>query len=309
MQKVQWIWMVICLGLAASVAAGDVWIDCEPGLDIFLDGESVGVSGPNEQGMQLRGIESGDHTFRIEKDGFSPVEFSVNVGFAANQVEVGELSTEITKEPFDASQEAAEKQLVGTIIITSDPTECNVKFADRRNQKIHPIMTIPDIPVGEHKFWFESSGIVLSETVLVQAAQTAKVRVDFRNQRVAVGASVSDQSGSESAGEKESSIAEPECIEYWVQVMRTSSFEEIEAVSSVLEDLGFPDYHQKIITLEDDGTLPVYKIRVGPLPRKGEAKYPAHLIKQAGFQGVWIVPEECQSDPVPTPKREFRPIR
>ena len=307
MRRVHLISIVVCLGIAASAAAGDLWINCAPGLEIFLDGESVGVSEPDQNGMHLRGIESGDHTIRIEKDGIALAEFSVNIGFAPNQVEVGELSAKMTEEPPDASLEGTEKKLVGTVEITSDPRECNVKFAGRRIQKKHPIMTIPGIPVGEHKFWFESSGTVLSETVVVQAAQPAQVRVDFRNKRVAIVDPVSEQSGSESAGEEKSPRASPECIEYWVQVMRSSNDEEIEAARSVLKDLGFPRYHQKLITIEDDGALPIYKLRVGPIPRQKKAKWVAGLIRNAGFTAVWIVPEECQPSSEPKPKREFRP--
>jgi len=308
MQRTRAILLVALFGVAASAVAGDLWIDCESGLDIFLDGELVGVSEEAENGKHLPAVSSGNHTIRIEKDGFAPAEFSIAVGPASNQVVIGELGPEIEDDLTGAAGREEVEQLVGTIEITSDPRECNVKFAGQRIPKKQPILTIPGVPVGEHKLWFESSGTVLSETVLVQAAQTAKVRVDFRNQRVAAVDSESDQSGSESAGEEKGPEAEPECIEYWVQVMRTSSFEEIEAVSSILKDLGFPDYHQKIITIEDDGTLPVYKIRVGPVPRKSAAKHPAHLLKQAGFRSVWIVPEECQSSPVPTPKQKFKPI-
>jgi len=300
--------MVACLGLAASAAAGDVWINCAPGFDIFLDGVLVGVSDEAENGKHLRGISAGDHIVRIGKDDLTLVDFSVTVGFAANQIVVSELATEDTEEPPDASGEKAEKRLVGTIEIISDPRECNVKFGGQRILKQHPILTIPGIPVGEHKLWFESSGTVLSETILVQPAQPAKVLVDFRDRRVAITGGTPDIHAEGSAGEEESPRAEPECIEYWMQVMRTNNIEDVEAVSSALESLGFPDYRQKVITVEEDGTLPTYKIRVGPVPHKSETKYPIHLLRQAGFKSVWVVPEECRISPPPTPKPEFKPI-
>jgi hypothetical protein len=84
--------------------------------------------------------------------------------------------------------------------------------------------------------------------------------------------------------------------------------QDIEAASSILKNIGFPEYHQKIITIEDDGILPLYKLRVGPVARKSEAKYPAHVMKQAGFTSIWIVPEECQPPPEPTPEPRFKPI-
>jgi hypothetical protein len=306
MQRAHLISIVVCLGSAASAAAGDLWINCAPGFDICLDGESVGVSETDQNGMHLRGIESGDHTIRIEKDGIALAEFSVKIGFAPNQVEVGELSAKMTEVPPGASQGAAEKQLVGTVEIASDPRECNVKFADRRIQKKHPIMTIPNIPVGEHKFWFESSGTVLSETVVVQAAQPVRVRVDFRNKRVAITGDDSDVRGSDSVDEKEGPRAAPECVEYWIEVLRTNDFEEIEPYQQLLKDLGFPRENQKVITIEDDEVLPIYKLRVGPIPRSNKAKWAAGLIRNAGIPTVWVLPEECLP-PSERPKREFRP--
>jgi len=293
----------MCLGIAASVAAGDLWINCAPGFDIFLDGESVGVSETDQNGMLLRGI---GHTIRIEKDGSALAEFSVKIGFAPNQVEVGELSAKMTEEPPGASQGAAEKQIVGTVEIASDPRECNVKFADRRIQKKHPIMTIPNIPVGEHKFWFESSGTVLSETVVVQAAQPARVRVDFRNKRVAITGDDSDVRGNDSVDEKEGPRAAPECVEYWIEVLRTNDFEEIEPYQQLLKDLGFSRENQKVITIEDDEAPPIYKLRVGPIPRSNKAKWAAGLIRNAGIATVWVLPEECLP-PSERPKRELRP--
>ena len=309
MKRFHVISLAVCLGIAASAAAGDLWIDCAPGLDIFLDGELVGVSEEAENGKRLRGISAGDHIVRIEKDDLTLMDFSVTVGFAAHQIVVGELATGKTEGPPDASEEKAEKRLVGTIEITSDPRECNVKLAGQRILKKRPILTIPGIPAGEHKLWFESSGTVLSETILVQPAKPAKVLVDFRNQRVAITGATPDIHAEGSAGEEESPRAEPECIEYWMQVMRTSNIEDVEAVSSALESLGFPDYRQKVITVEEDGTLPIYKIRVGPVPHKSETKYPIYLLRQAGFKTVWVVPEKCRISPPPTPKPEFKPIR
>jgi len=83
--------LAVCLGIVASAAAGNLWITCAPGLDIFLDGELVGVSEEAENGKLLPAVSSGDHTISIEKNGFAPAEFSIAVGPASNQVVVGEL--------------------------------------------------------------------------------------------------------------------------------------------------------------------------------------------------------------------------
>jgi len=306
MQRVHLISIVVCLGIAASAAAGDVWINCAPGFDIFLDGESVGVSETSESGKNLRGIESGAHTIRIEKDGVALAEFSVNVGFAPNQVEYSGLSAEMNEEFPGTSQGEAEERVVGTIEITSDPRECNVKIGGRRIMKKHVILTIPDLPVGAHKIWFESSGTVLSEKVVVQAAQPAKVIVDFNNQRVAIAGNEADVEGGGSVSETENPRAEPECIEYWIEVLRTNDPEAIEPYQQMLKELGFPSEQQKVITVDDGSADPDIKLRVGPVSRSKKARWAAGLIRNAGIPTVWVVPEECLP-PTERPKREFRP--
>jgi cell division septation protein DedD len=293
-KRIHLISLVMCMGIAASAVAGNLWIVCEPGLDVFLDGEFVGVSEQAEGGKHLPGISTGEHTIRIEKDGFTPAEYSLDVGVAATQIVVGELLAEVAEESSDASQETLENQAAGTIEITSDPRECNVKFASQRILKTQPIMTFPGLPVGEHKLWFENSATVLSATVAVEAARTVRVVVDFQNKRVAITGADSGRDGIEPTAKEEKPEAETECVEYWVQVLRTSDPEAIEPTRSVLKDKGFPLYHQKLITVEDEGALPLYKIRVGPITRRNQANHVAGLVRHAGFKTAWVVPEKCQ---------------
>jgi len=307
MKRVSLISLVMCIGVAASAAAGDLWINCEAGFDIFLDGELVGVSEKSEFGKRLPAVSTGEHIIRIEKDGFVLREFSVDVAYAANQIVVGELSSGISGTASEDPENAPKKKPVGTITITSDPRECNVKIGKQRIPKIKPIMTFPNIPIGEHKMWFESSGTVLSETVRVQVDQPVKIMADFRNQRVVIAGGIPDVPGGVPAVEEEGdSQAEPECIEYWIEVLRTNDFEEIEPYQQSLKELGFPREHQKVLTIDDDGMDPIYKLRVGPVERAKKAKWAAGLIRNAGIPTVWVLPEECQ--PRASKKRhEFRP--
>jgi len=300
------IWVVL-LSIAASAAAGDVWINCAPGYDIFLDGEHAGVSERAEFGKNLRGITSGDHTVRLEEEGLTLAEFSVDVGGSEIQVVVGALAPKLPEVSPGGSEIRPGEKPVGTITITSDPSECNVKYAGEHIPKIKPIMTFPMVPVGGHTLWFESSGTVLKETVPVQEAQSAKVMVDFHNRRIVITDDTEDVDVDESEAETETTRGAPECIEYWIEVLRSQDREVVDAYQKILEDLGFYREHQKVITIEDDGAAPVYKLRVGPIERKKKAKWAAGLIKNAGLSNVWILPDECQP-PSERPKREFRPM-
>ena len=59
MKRIHVISIFVCLGIAASAAAGDLWINCEAGFDIYLDGELAGVSDKTEFGLRLY-----DHNIR-----------------------------------------------------------------------------------------------------------------------------------------------------------------------------------------------------------------------------------------------------
>jgi hypothetical protein len=308
MKRIHWITLVVCLGLAASAAAGDVWINCEAGLEIYLDGDLAGISIEAEDGKHLRELSDGDHTIRIERNGVAFAEFPVTVGYSANQIVVGEHATGDTDEVSDAPEGEAAIQLVGRIEITSDPREINVKFENQRIPKKHPILTLASVPVGEHKMWFESSGTVLKETVRVQAAQPVKVMVDFRNQRVVITGDTSQVQGGDPPVEEGGPRAEPECIEYWIEVLRTTVFEEIEPYQQSLKELGFPRERHKVITIEDPGVAPIYKLRVGPIERMKKAKWAAGLIRNAGLSTVWVLPEECQTH-AEKRRHELRPDR
>lgn len=294
MQRAQWISMVACLGLAASAAAGNLWIKCETGLDVYLDGVFVGVSEGAENGKFLPGISSGEHTIRIEKVGFAPVEYSIEVDPAPKQIVVGELGPEIKDDKSGATDGEDPEQLTGSIEITSDPTDCNVKIGDQRILKNQPTLTFLGVPAGEHKMWFEKLGIVLSTVVAVQETRFTRVMVDFSNDSVTVVDADSGQSGSESPVEEEIPQAKTGCIEFWVEVLKTSDAEAIKATREALKEQGFPLYHQKLIVIEDDGALPMYKLRVGPITRRNKAKQVAGRLKLNGFKSSWVVPDVCQ---------------
>jgi hypothetical protein len=73
--------LVMSLAIAALATAGDLRITCSPGLNIFLDGEFVGVSIPKEDGKFLTGLGAGEHTIWVKKIGFSTKEFLAIVGW------------------------------------------------------------------------------------------------------------------------------------------------------------------------------------------------------------------------------------
>lgn len=294
MRTAHMISFVLCLSVAAAATAGDVRVTCAPGLNIFLDGDFVGLSTPKYGGKYLTGISAGEHTIMVKKAGFSTKELSVIVGSSPLQIVVGELlPSSNTNQPETTARDVVGRPL-GAIEIASTPQECSVEIEGQKILKYEPIMTIPGIPVGEYDIRFESSGTVLSTKVLVKADEISRIEADMPNNRVGTIVEDSDDGGPGSQPQEDRSKKKRACIEYWVEVVRTSDPEVIEATRPILKDMGFPVYHQKLITIEDDGALPLYKLRVGPIPHKKDGKRIIFDMKNAGFTAAWLIPGECQ---------------
>jgi hypothetical protein len=297
MKRVHLFSLAVCLGMTASAVAGDLWINCAPRSEIFVDGESVGVCESAEAGLRLPGIEAGEHTVRVEADGFMPAEVVLSLGPASTQVVIPDLVPVAEGDPPESEGGSEPAPLSGTVEVTSNPRKCTVEFAGRKIDKNQPIMIFLGIPAGEYDFHVDSSGNALTSVVTVQAGQTVKAMVDFSNERVAISAVESGGGELESTTGEEVPRGQAECIEWWIQVLRTDDLETIKAASSALKEMGFPGYHQKFIHGEDDGAIPVYKLRVGPIPRENQARHIIGRIRMAGFKSAWLVPAECESSP------------
>lgn len=302
MRWVQLILLVVCVGMAAPAAAGDLWVNCATELEIFLDGESVGMCGAAEGGNRLSGIETGDHTIQVRRDGFASAVFPFAVVPASAQI----LVPEVEGDPSGTAEGDATQKL-GAIEVTSNPKSCKVGSGDRAIAKHQPIMIFVGVPFGKHNLQFQDGEKVLAALVPVETHEPVQVRVDFSTDQVVITPGSTKEPANEPAAEDHEPETEPECIEYWAQVTRVSNEEELEPFQDILEEAGFPAHHQRVVKIEDDGVLPLYKLYVGPFERIEKAKWVKGLIRHAGFKSVIIVPEECK--PRQRVQREFKPIR
>jgi len=79
MRHARWLTLLLIVTAATLVSAGDIQVTCEPGLRIYLDGTFVGTSSAREDGLVLTNVPEGPHTIRVEKAGFTPVNFQKNL--------------------------------------------------------------------------------------------------------------------------------------------------------------------------------------------------------------------------------------
>ncbi len=276
--------LILYLGAAAQAATGDVVVSGPPGFRIFVDGEFAGVTTEEEEGLLLAGLDAGIHTIRAEKAGHPPRDFSVVAGPIRAEVRIEEDPS------GDTEAAAGVTQAVGRIVVTSEPENCLVQFAGERMLKDKPTKTIREVPVGNHKIFFERYGVVLSTRVDVEAGEATTVMADFVNNRVGI----LEKEDPAETDLTEEQAARSECVEWWVEVMRVTDQDVIEEISGQLDEIGFPSYHQAVITVRDESDLPFYKIRVGPINDKKTAKWSATKLRNAGFKGAWPLPALCQ---------------
>lgn len=282
-------------GAAAAADPGYLRISCPEGAEVLVDGARVGVCQAAGESSYLEGLDLGQRILRIERDGFLPAELPVVVGAAPQQVVVAELW------PRSAAGDAAIAS--GSIEVYSEPPDCSLRVGMLWIDKDEPLLTIVGVAAGEHRLRLERFGVLLAATVPVGPEETACVRAEFTSGRVEVLADEPAPTPEEPPPAIAAPAAEESCIEYWVQVLRTADREQVEATQKALDEIGFPPRDQKLITVEDDGVLPLYKLRIGPLRDRYTAKLVVHKIRPLDLADPLTLAEPCGDKPASTVRR------
>jgi hypothetical protein len=168
--------------------AGGVQVSAEPGLEIFLDGQPVGTTSAREDGLFLSDLSRGRHTIRVEKEGFLPQTFEVDVVSRPIEVEVSKFIP-VAAAPAaaaGASRTTAGVE-VGTLVVTSAPQNITVEIAGRVEEKRTPQLSIGGLPVGEHAIVFRKEGYEpVTSTITIEPGAENTVHGDLKSTKVEV---------------------------------------------------------------------------------------------------------------------------
>jgi hypothetical protein len=169
----------------ATSFAGGVQISAEPGLDVYFDGELVGTTSAREDGLYLGDVRRGKHVIRVEKDGFLPQTFDVEVVNRPIEVEV---STFIPVAAASAGSPRPEDSTrVGSLVVTSAPQNITVEIDGRVEEKRTPQLSIGGLPVGEHVITFRKDGYEpVTSTIVIEPGAENTVHGDLKSTRVEV---------------------------------------------------------------------------------------------------------------------------
>jgi len=174
--------------VAATTAsfAGGVQVSAEPGLDVFLDGKSMGATSAREDGLYLSEISRGRHIIRVEKEGFLPQTFEVDVVARPIEVEVAKFLP-VVAEALDEPSRTVGSTEVGSLLVTSAPQNITVEIARRIEEKRTPQLSIGSLPVGEHSIRFSKDGYeTVTSTIVIESGAENRVHGDLKASRVDV---------------------------------------------------------------------------------------------------------------------------
>ncbi|HSN54327.1 MAG TPA: alpha/beta hydrolase domain-containing protein [Candidatus Sulfomarinibacteraceae bacterium] len=165
--------------------ATGVQISAEPGLRVYLDGELVGTTSQLEDGLYLADVGRGRHSIRVEKDGFEPQRFDVQVHTRPIEVAVGAFEPLAPAAP-SVPAEAATLE-VGSLVVTSAPQNCTVEIGGRVRDKTTPQLSIGGLAVGEHTITFSKPGYEpVTSVIAIEAGAESTVHGDLRRKEVQV---------------------------------------------------------------------------------------------------------------------------
>jgi hypothetical protein len=185
MKRLLWLCLVILTIVPALSFAGDIQVACEPGLRVYLDGTFVGTSSSKEDGLFLADVPGGAHVIRVEKDGFVPQSFRVEVETLPIEVKVKGFSPEPPTRHDAEISSATAKQPVGKLLVTSAPQDCIVEIDGREQNKSVPLLLIEGLAAGEHPISFSKTGYDrVSGVVRIQPGVEVTIRGDLKAGKV-----------------------------------------------------------------------------------------------------------------------------
>ncbi len=180
-------------GAATAVAAtavssaGGIQVSAEPGLQIYFDGEFMGTTSAREDGLFLSDVKRGRHTLRVEKDGFQPQSFEVDVLNRPVEVEVGKFIPVVVALPTSPQAAVPSVQEVGSLVVTSAPQNITVEIDGRVEEKTTPQLSIGGIPVGEHTISFKKDGYqTVTSVITIEPGAENTVHGDLKASKVEV---------------------------------------------------------------------------------------------------------------------------
>jgi len=175
------------VAVTAVSSAGGIQVSAEPGLQIYFDGELMGTTSAREDGLFLSNVRRGRHSIRVEKAGFQPQSFEVDVINRPIEVEVGNFIPVVAAVPTSPQAAAPAIQEVGSLVVTSAPQNITVEIDGRVEKKTTPQLSIGGISAGEHTISFSKDGFdTVTSVITIEPGAENTIHGDLKASKVEV---------------------------------------------------------------------------------------------------------------------------
>jgi len=167
---------------------GHIQIKCEPGAQIFLDGNNMGSTRSDVGGLILQDVPSGKHTLKAGKEGYQSLEADIDL--AGEQVLIYEFKSFIpTFETYEEGEESESTTVVktGKIIIQTLPVECSISIPSlsvESLQKTKDKRIFDKVPAGIYEIELVSLEKKVKYNLHVKEDDTVRLMVNFINEKI-----------------------------------------------------------------------------------------------------------------------------
>lgn len=180
--------MLMIEGSFAAQNLGHVQIKCEPGVNIYLNGNYCNQTNEDVGGLIIQDLPTGKHGIKAVKDGCQPIEQDINL--SAGQVLMLEFPSFIPRiGTYEEGEESETKIAIqtGKIVIQSLPLECSINipsldiFGLKKNKDKR---VLDKVPTGTYLIEFIGMGKTLSHTIQLKGNDTVNLMVNFLKEEV-----------------------------------------------------------------------------------------------------------------------------
>ena len=175
--------LLIIAPLYAQHKLGYIQVTCEPGVQVFLDGELKGVTSAGQGGLILSGVSASRHQLRFEKEGCYLQVATVMVSSTevlAYKVHPFTAKPETTDQGSPAQEQLEQKS--GSLQIQSLPVACKISITGLEvngYEKYRDEVEFDKLPIGTYTAVFSALGKSVERTFAITNGECTRLFVNI----------------------------------------------------------------------------------------------------------------------------------
>ncbi|MGN6182302.1 MAG: hypothetical protein ACTHQM_01465 [Thermoanaerobaculia bacterium] len=157
---------------------GEILIRIEPGLNVLLDGEPVGITSARENGLLIQQVRPGMHKLKFEGPGVS-LETPVEV--------IAGQRTPVTISSLTLRAAARKRKSDVEVRVDTDSVDCSAAVGEWRQPMVEPpSLLFEDVAIGKQRVSVTCDGRTLNLNVDIAAGRKVVIGANFRTKSIKV---------------------------------------------------------------------------------------------------------------------------